>query len=158
MLDKLTNRFSFILATGFGLGLIPKAPGTFGSLLGIPLGVFLYGIGPAMSIPMLIILTLIGTLIIKEAEKSFSEHDPSAIVIDEIIGQAIPFLFIEPTLLSIGVGFLLFRIFDIVKKGPVGYVDRNVKGAFGVMADDLVAGLMALLVMLGLSGLGLFGA
>jgi phosphatidylglycerophosphatase A len=132
------------LATGFGLGLIPKAPGTFGSLLGIPLGITLGLLPLEISVSTLVLLSLISIFIIKEAEKEFNSHDPSAIVIDEIIGQAIPLMFVAATFQNIAISFFLFRVFDIFKRGPVGFVDKNLKGATGVLADDIVAGIIAL--------------
>ena len=147
LVDTIVKKSSFVVATGFGLGLIPKAPGTFGSLLGIPLGVFLSQLSLSISIPMLLISTVLGILIIKEAEKSFEHHDASEIVLDEIIGQAIPLMVIEPTPQNIVLSFLFFRVFDIVKKGPVGWADRNIKGATGIMVDDIVAGVLAAIVV-----------
>ena len=147
MFNKFVEKFCYLLATGFGLGLIPKAPGTFGSLLGIPVGVFLFHAPFPFSITFLILFSITSIFIIKEAEKQFSSHDPSAIVIDEIVGQAIPLAFIAPTMNNIILAFLFFRIFDIIKKGPVGYVDRKVGGALGVLLDDIVAGILALGVL-----------
>ena len=147
LIDTIVKKSSFFIATGFGLGLIPKAPGTFGSLLGIPLGIFLSQIHFSVSLPMIALVTAIGILIIKEAEKSFKHHDASEIVLDEIVGQAIPLMFVEPSLMNIGLSFIFFRLFDIVKKGPVGWADRNIKGATGIMIDDVVAGILAALVV-----------
>ena len=149
-MDKLIRKTSYIIAVGFGLGLIPKAPGTFGSLLGVALGVTLGFFPVELAVSTLLILTILSVFIIKEAEKEFKSHDPSAIVVDEIIGQAIPLIFIEATVINIALSFLFFRLFDIIKKGPVGYVDKHVKGALGVMLDDVVAGFLALGVVWGL--------
>ena len=115
-------------------------------VLGVTLGFF----PVELAVSTLLILTILSVFIIKEAEKEFKSHDPSAIVIDEIIGQAIPLIFIEATFFNIALSFLFFRLFDIIKKGPVGYVDKHVKGALGVMLDDIVAGFLALGVVWGL--------
>ena len=149
-MDKLIRKISYVIAVGFGLGLIPKAPGTFGSLLGVVLGVTLGFFPVELAVSTLLILAILSVFIIKEAEKEFKSHDPSAIVVDEIIGQAIPLIFIEATFFNIALSFLFFRLFDIIKKGPVGYVDKHVKGALGVMLDDIVAGFLALSVVWGL--------
>ena len=149
-MDKLIRKISYVIAVGFGLGLIPKAPGTFGSLLGVVLGVTLGFFPIELAVSTLLILAILSVFIIKEAEKEFKSHDPSAIVVDEIIGQAIPLIFIEATFFNIALSFLFFRLFDIIKKGPVGYVDKHVKGALGVMLDDIVAGFLALSVVWGL--------
>lgn len=144
---KTFEKFSYIIATGFGLGLIPKAPGTFGSLLGIPLGIALYGLNIYAALTFILAMTIVCVPIIKQAEKSFNKHDPSAIVVDEIIGQAIPIMFFEPSLQNIIFAFLLFRLFDIIKHGPVGWVDKKIKGPLGVILDDIVAGILATLVL-----------
>lgn len=141
------SRLCFHIATGFGSGLIPKAPGTFGSLLGIPLAVLLFPQGSFFFIATLAVMSVLSISIITQAEQILGEHDSPKIVLDEIIGQAIPFIFVEPTISTVISGFLLFRLFDIVKKGPVGYVDKNVSGAVGVLLDDIVAGVLAACVL-----------
>lgn len=141
------SKISFIVATGFGLGLIKKAPGTFGSLLALPLGLALQHFSLPMATLIFFLLCLACIPVIATTEKQLGEHDSSKIVIDEILGGAIPVYFFSQTALQLLLCFLLFRLFDIVKKGPVGYVDKNVGGALGVLLDDLVAGAMAAVVL-----------
>ena len=129
--------------SALGLGFIPKAPGTFGSLLGLVLGFFLHHVTLSAAITILIILSIISIMAIRVVEKNLQQHDPSEIVIDEVIGQAITVLFISPNLTAMIMAFGLFRLFDIWKPGPVGWVDQNMPGAFGTMADDFTAAFIA---------------
>lgn len=140
------NPWSFI-ASGFGAGLAPKAPGTFGSLLGLIIGCLLLGLGGhAALIIGIIIATLLGTYAIRQLPEA--TEDPGWIVIDEIAGQMLPLLaLIHATFWGALVAFGLFRLFDILKPGPVGWADKR-HDAYGIMADDLIAGALALLVMI----------
>lgn len=139
------NPWSFI-ASGFGVGLAPKAPGTFGSLLGLIIGCPLLGLGQGVLLLGIILITLLGTHAIRQLPEA--QTDPGWIVIDEIAGQMLPLLALEHvTFWGAFFAFVLFRLFDILKPGPVGWVDKR-KDAYGVMGDDLVAGLLALAVMI----------
>lgn len=137
--------WSFI-ASGFGVGLIPKAPGTFGSLLGLIIGCLLLSLGHIALVIGIVIVIVVGTHAIGKLPDA--TKDPGWIVIDEIAGQMLPLLaLIQVTIWGALVAFLLFRFFDILKPGPVGWADKR-KDKYGVMGDDLVAGLLALLVMI----------
>ena len=139
--------WSFHLArlytSGLGLGFLPKAPGTFGSLPGLALGAWLYTLHIYWSLCILLILSWIGIAAIRKVEQKLDAHDPSEIVIDEILGQAIAVLLISPSWMGLIISFVLFRILDIWKPGPIGWVDQNVPKAIGTMADDIAAGLLA---------------
>lgn len=145
---------SVLLATWFGCGLVPKAPGTWGSLGAIPpaLALFYYG-GLDVFIAGLLLVGGAGYYAARAFEKLSGEHDSKMIVIDEVAGQWIAllpvFLWPGPAWFSIPLAFALFRFFDILKPGPVGWVDKNVLGAAGVMGDDVLAGLLAGLLLSG---------
>ncbi len=141
------------IATAGGAGYAPIAPGTAGSLVGIGLVVALgrLHLDRAWSGIVLIIvcalLFAVGVWAAGEAEKFFARVDPSQVVIDEVVGQAITFLLLPfadwKWLLG---GFLLFRAFDIVKPFPARQAERIPRG-WGIMVDDVVAGLYAMLVL-----------
>lgn len=139
------NPWTFI-ASGFGSGLAPKAPGTFGSLVGLIIGCLLLGFGGHIVLVIgLVVATLLGTYAIGRLPEA--TQDPGWIVIDEIAGQMLPLLALaKVTVWGALVAFLLFRLFDILKPGPVGWADKR-KDEYGIMGDDLIAGLLALVVM-----------
>jgi phosphatidylglycerophosphatase A len=137
--DKLV----LFLASGLSLGLIPFAPGTFGSLLGIPLHWLLSHLPICLGICSLGFVILISVWISGRAELLLGNTDPSQIVIDEVVGMAValvgaPF---EPSLIIIA--FLFFRFFDIWKPFPIKQIDRSFPGGWGIMLDDVAAGVMA---------------
>lgn len=140
------------LATWFGLGLIPTAPGTWGSLGAIPVALALYlSTNIAIYALGIVAITIIGYWAADNFEKSTQSHDSKLIVIDEVAGQWLTllpaFYFLGPEPLSITLAFILFRVFDIIKPWPISYIDKNVKGALGVMGDDIIAGLFAAIII-----------
>ena len=152
---KLMNPSSLI-ATWFGLGLIPKAPGTWGSIGAIPPAMLLvYTAGFWPFIAALIILTPVGFWATAQYEAKSGIHDNKQIVIDEVVGQWLAllpaFYFYEPQInwLYIFAALLLFRFFDILKPWPISHFDKNVPGAMGVMMDDIMAGFIAALIIIG---------
>lgn len=149
-----------LLAVAFPLGMLPKAPGTWGSLAGIPLALGIVTIADASApyrvLVILGLLTLFGLLsywAIAQTEKEWQTHDDGRIVIDEVLGQAMVSCFFPFDAFHLIAGFLLFRLFDIWKPWLVGMADRNLPGALGTLLDDVVAGIFALLVLLPLSAL-----
>lgn len=148
------------LATGGGLGLLPGMPGTWGSLPGLVLGVLIYrGAHHSLFFPHKEIFTLVclclfsvlSYVVIKKAEASLNLQDPGFIVIDEIAGQAFCTAWFSPSMEFLVLGFLLFRFFDIVKPGPIRWVERKYTHSLGTLLDDLVAGFFALICLLGAS-------
>lgn len=144
----MKKKISFLLSTLFGTGYCPKAPGTVGSLVSLPV-IFLvcFNFGFNGLLILILIAYIIAFVSIKEVLK-YTKHDPGFVVIDEFIGQAISFLFIANHLknntenLWIYIaGFLLFRLFDVTKPFPVGYIDKKFLTANGVILDDVFAGL-----------------
>ncbi|OTG64282.1 phosphatidylglycerophosphatase A family protein [Acinetobacter silvestris] len=137
---------------GFGSGLAPKAPGTFGSafaLLFIPIWL---AIGFSSSILAILVMSLIGIYICGQTAKIIHVHDDGRIVWDEFAGQSITFLpliyFGQMNWIWVLVGFGLFRLFDIWKPWPIRVIDQKVDGGFGIMFDDIIAGLWAALCIL----------
>ncbi|WP_020395765.1 phosphatidylglycerophosphatase A family protein [Thiolinea disciformis] len=135
------------LAFGFGSGLAPKAPGTFGTLAAIPIYWLLSHAPWWLYIDIVIAAALIGIWICGKASEQLGVHDHSGIVWDEFVGYWLT-MFLAPTGLSwIVIGFLLFRLFDIWKPWPVSWADERLAGGLGVMADDIIAGLYAFVVL-----------
>ena len=143
------------LATAGGAGFAPVAPGTFGAAVGV--GLFALGLSlGGWTIAVLIVATsIVGVWASSEAERLFGQHDDGRIVIDEVAGQLIalaPLLLVLPEArwrapLPLLAGFVAFRAFDIAKPGPVRWAERHFDGGLGVMADDLVAGVLAAAVV-----------
>lgn len=152
------KKFSFILASVFGVGYCPFASGTAGSLVTIPLAFFCaYNYGLTGIIFATIISFFIGVIASKEVLK-YTKHDPSLIVIDEVSGQLLTFAFVADKLQNTTenlwlylVGFILFRIFDITKPQPVRFADKKISNAWGVMLDDILAGLYAATILYAIS-------
>lgn len=142
------NPWTFI-AAGFGSGYAPKAPGTFGSLVGLALGSALLAVGHLPLLFGIVAATGLGVYAISQLPEH-AAADPGWIVIDEIAGQMIPMLAL--TDLSIPGALLcfgLFRLFDIWKPGPVAWADAR-HDEYGIMGDDIIAGLLAWFVVLAL--------
>ena len=135
-----------ILATVGGIGYVPVASGTFGSLVAVPLLPVLAALRDAsLAGYAAVVLALVAVAIWSagRAEEALGGHDHSRIVIDEVAGMVATGMFLPATWGAIGVGFVLFRLFDVVKPFPAGFIDGRVEGGFGVVGDDLVAGVYA---------------
>jgi len=144
-----------LLATWFGVGLAPTAPGTFGSAAALPLGyaIALLAGAPGLLAASLAILAL-GVWAASAYGHATGISDPKEVVIDEVAGQLLVLAATPFTPLGWLAAFLLFRLFDILKPWPCSYLDRNLHGGVGVMADDMAAGAYGALVILGLAELG----
>lgn len=130
------------IATVWPLGYFPKAPGTAGSLAGLAMALpFHYGEAVALTWFLAgIVLMLFAYVAVKKTEQLWQEHDSKKIVIDEVVGQ---FIGLAPACLTLNdyiLGFLAFRILDILKPGPIGWLDRELKGPWGTLLDDVVCG------------------
>lgn len=144
------KKLSFILASAFGAGYAPKGPGTFGSLVTLPM-VWLCAQYSGLSgvAALAIVSFVLGCIATREVLKH-TKHDPSFVVIDEVAGQSMAFILVTEYLNVWWVyllGFVLFRIFDIFKIGPVKYFDEKVENEYGVMMDDVIAGLIAAVIL-----------
>ena len=154
-----------LLATFFGVGFLRPAPGTWGSLVAVVVAGFLfYGIGPWAFIVPLVLIAIFGVPICVRYMQQTQKHDPSEVVIDEVLGQWIAIIpvfiffpqFTFTVILEFILLFLLFRLLDITKPGIIGYFDRR-NDAWGVMLDDVVAGLIIIVTMfIGVGGLWLY--
>ena len=150
--DTAVERTAVLIATAAGAGLMPGMPGTAGALVGV--GIFALAVWSGLFwlyLPLLLVLTIAGTWAAGRVEERYG-HDASRIVIDEVVGQMIALALISGTartsLVPLTVlGFLLFRFFDILKPFPIRRLER-LPGGVGVMADDVGAGIYALLVLL----------
>jgi phosphatidylglycerophosphatase A len=136
------------VALGFGAGLAPKAPGTFGALLGWWLGRQALEHASTLGYAALLVAGFaIGVWACTIAGRNIGKTDHGAIVWDEVIAMMLVVWFVPGGFVSQFIGFLLFRFFDIVKPPPIGYFDRTLKNGFGVMFDDLVAAGLTLIAL-----------
>lgn len=131
------------VATVFGAGLSPVAPGTVGSVCAIPAVLLLGQTRLAVQIVAALGVLLVGTVAAHLVAASEGTEDPQIVVVDEVAGMLVTFLGISINFWSVILGLALFRFFDIWKPFPVGWLDQNVKGGPGIMLDDLAAGIMA---------------
>ena len=140
-----------LLATWFGAGLLPWAPGTWGSLAALPCAWLIYAVfGPLGLAAAVGIVFVVGMWASAVYAGVTGAEDPGAVVVDEVAGQWLTLLVVEPDMFLYAAGFLLFRIADILKPWPVSWVDRRLKGGAGIMVDDIFAAIYAgaaLLVM-----------
>lgn len=136
-----------LLALGFGSGLAPKAPGTFGTLAAIPLFFLLATLSPLFYLLALIVMSIAGIYICGKTAQDVGVHDHPAIVWDEFVGFFITMFMVPVSWQSVCVGFLLFRIFDIAKPWPISFIDKKMSGGLGIMFDDILAGVFALIIM-----------
>lgn len=132
------------LATGFGLGFFPKAPGTVGTLFGFPLYYLIAALGIPVLVPVLLLACFVlGIWVCSTTGKLLGEADHPAIVWDEIVAMAVVLVFTPDTLGWQVMAFVAFRMFDIVKPWPISYVDKTMKNGLGVMLDDILAAVFA---------------
>jgi phosphatidylglycerophosphatase A len=144
---KIRDEAIVFLATGFYIGNIPFAPGTFGTILGLPL-CFLLGL---LKLPLALVCTMLFILIAiwisHIAEKRLKKKDPGCIVIDEVAGMAVTLIGLPFNLTTGLSGFIIFRILDISKPFPIRALEKHLPGGLGVVADDVIAGIMANLIL-----------
>jgi phosphatidylglycerophosphatase A len=146
-----------LLATWFGSGLLPRAPGTWGSLAALP---FAYALtaagGPWTLLAAAVAAFLAGVWASGVYATASGAHDPGSVVIDEVAGQWLTLVPLATTPVALdpllyGIAFVAFRAFDVLKPWPIRYFERNLPGAWGIMADDIAAGVLAGLVTFGLA-------
>ncbi|MDA0664445.1 MAG: phosphatidylglycerophosphatase A [Proteobacteria bacterium] len=135
---------AMLLATWFGAGRLPAAPGTWGSLAALP---FAWGMamlaGPSILFAAALAALLAGIWASEAVTRASGVKDPGEIVIDEVAGQWLALAFVPLDPVAYALGFALFRIFDIFKPWPANWIDRSVSGGPGIMLDDIVAGAYA---------------
>ncbi len=135
------RRLILILASNAGLGYAPVASGTFGTLAGIPVFYLLAPLSPSFYLLAWLVLLLVSFWAAAEAGRIYGVVDDGRIVIDELVGYLVTVAFIPFSWQAALLGFLFFRLFDIVKPPPASWFDRRMKNGFGVVLDDVVAGL-----------------
>jgi len=137
-----------LIATWFGVGLVRPAPGTMGSLvaLGLGWGILTLG-GQALLMIDIIIILIIGVWAAEIYGKADNAPDSSSIVVDEVVGQWIALMTAPSSIQAYIVAFAAFRFYDVIKPWPADYFDKRVKGGWGVMLDDVFAGLYALIIV-----------
>ena len=159
------TKFSHLLASFFGIGLLPVAPGTWGSLAGLLLffSFIYFQLSYLLFVSLFLCFVILAIVVCSFASKDIVEKDHKAIVIDEVAGAWLSFLFIpilgiydfsssewlEASYLAACMLFVLFRFFDIFKPHPISFIDRKFKSGFGIVLDDLVAAIFAGLTLLG---------
>lgn len=150
--DQALSRLSLknpvhFLALGFGSGLAAKAPGTFGTLAAVPLYLLLAQLPLSWYLAVTLVCVLAGIYICDKAARDMGVHDHGAIVWDEVAGLLITMIAAPAGVLWLVVGFVLFRLFDIIKPWPIRWLDAKVEGGFGIMIDDVLAGIFALVCL-----------
>lgn len=148
-LIALRRAVARVVATAGGAGYAPWAPGTWGTAVA---AVLAWGLAPCSTAEMALItltVTLVGTWATAEAQAQWGTHDDQRVVVDEVVGYWLTVLLVDRGSLAwLALGFVVFRLLDIIKPWPIRWIDRNVRGAIGVMADDLAAGLAGSVVLL----------
>jgi len=139
---------SGLLAFGFGSGLAPKAPGTVGTLAAIPLYLLLAPLSWPGYLAALVVAFVLGVVVCQWASDMLGVHDHGGNVWDEFVGFWLTLFLVPNEWHWIALGFVLFRFFDIVKPFPIKWLDKRVKGGFGIMIDDVIAGLFAWAVLM----------
>ena len=155
-LKKLSHGFHitnpiFLISTWFGIGLIPLAPGTWGSLAALPIAWLITNhLGQTFLLVFIIFLFFLGLSTSEIYSKRTNDMDPKSIVIDEVVGQILVTTAIPLSFFWFLAAFILFRIFDILKPWPINQVDSKLKNALGVILDDVLAALYAGILIVGI--------
>lgn len=131
------------LALGFGAGLMKKAPGTWGSVVGALLFVPLLALPLWAYVVVLVAAAVLGVYVCDKSARDWGVHDHGAIVWDEVVGMGITLIALPLSLGAAVLAFAMFRLFDIWKPWPVSILDKELEGGFGIMADDMAAGVLA---------------
>ena len=147
---KLMREPVHLIAFGFGSGLSPWAPGTFGTLVAIPIVLFVMQFGLVVHLSFAIFASFFGIYVCGESARRLDVHDHPGIVWDEIAGFAITMLTVPASFYWTVAGFTLFRLLDIWKPWPIREADHSLRGGLGIMLDDILAGIFAAAILLGL--------
>ncbi|MFT7234474.1 MAG: phosphatidylglycerophosphatase A [Methylophagaceae bacterium] len=140
---ELLKRPVCFLGLGFGSGLAPKAPGTFGTLAAIPIYLFMQNLSITLYVILTVFAFIVGIYICQQSANWLGKDDPSAVVWDEIVGYLVTMVAAPQGWQWIALGFVLFRLFDILKPWPISVADQQLHGGFGIMLDDVIAGIFA---------------
>lgn len=139
-----------LIAVGFGSGLAPKAPGTAGTVVAVPLYLLMQSLPLVSYLLITTCLFIAGIWICAYTAEKLGVHDHPSIVIDEIVGYLITMVAAPEGWLAVAIGFILFRLLDALKPWPISWFDRSVNGGLGIMLDDVVAGIIAMAIIQGL--------
>lgn len=145
--STLIKRPIHFLAFGFGAGLAPQAPGTFGTLMAVPIYLLIMHLSVPVYLGVLAIMTGVGIWICDRTTVDLGVHDHGGIVWDEMVGYLLTLTAVPITWWNIVIAFVLFRLFDILKPWPISWVDKHVSGGVGIMIDDIIAALFALPIL-----------
>ena len=137
------NDIVVFLATGFFTGFLPTMPGTWGTFAGIPLVIISHRLTSIMQPVVAVVFVTFAAYIAGRAEILFKDRDARPIVIDEMVGFLITLLWLPLNFLTLCLGFFLFRLFDIVKPPPISIVEKRLHGGWGIVLDDVLAGVFA---------------
>ena len=153
----MIERIGYLIAIFFGAGLAKKAPGTVGSLASLIIWIPLFHFSNSLTLKVLVVLFifLLGIWASQIGMKAFNKKDPKQVVIDEVAGQGLALILVSATIPNFILGFLLFRFFDILKPWPISLIDKKMHSAFGIMFDDIIAGLFALVSLYTINYFGL---
>jgi len=136
------DKFALTLSSCFGIGLIPVAQGTFGTLAAIPLAIALAGLSPMAGAYLLFFFVLLAIWASGRSSGALGKSDPAEVVIDEIAGLLLTLFLLPATGFNLCLGFILFRLFDILKPYPIRKLEK-IGGGAGIVLDDLLAGIYA---------------
>ena len=143
-----TKRISFLFSSSFGIGNSKLFPGTFASLLTLPIVWLIRDFFSFNSfLIILLFYSITSYILIKVCIKNLSDKDPKYVVADEHIGQSVSLIFCDQQIFEYIVSFIFFRFFDIVKPFPINLVDKHLKNAFGVILDDVLAGVFVCIII-----------
>lgn len=145
--SKVWQNPIYFIAFGFASGLMPIAPGTWGTLAAIPIYLLIAGLSWEAYLILTIAAFILGVVVCDKVSAELGVHDYSGIVWDEVVGYLLTMFLVPISALWMVIGFFLFRIFDIWKPGPIRYVDHHVHGGLGIMLDDVMAAIPAWLVL-----------
>lgn len=148
---NLANRVwqdpAYFIAFGFGSGLMPFAPGTWGTLAAIPVYLLIMGSHWSIYLTFTLLAFILGVWVSDKVSDELGMHDYKGIVWDEVVGYLLTMFLAPQGIKWMLLGFILFRIFDIWKPQPIGYVDQKVQGGMGIMLDDVLAAIPAWLIL-----------
>jgi len=139
----LRKKIILFLSSGCLLGNMPFAPGSFGTLAGLPICWLLSSVDSSISFILIALAIPFAIWVAGEAEQILEKKDPGAIVIDEIVGMVLTLAGLPFNATTAGLGFVLFRVLDITKPFPIGFLERRFKGGTGIVLDDVAAGVIA---------------
>lgn len=140
------NPWHFV-AFGFGSGTVPFAPGTFGTLMAIPFYLALSTFSPLIYLTLVILIFFGASWLCEKVSREISVHDHPGMCIDEFVGFLVTMFYAPQGIIWIIWGVIFFRIFDILKPWPINYMDKNIKGGFGMVLDDVMAGIYSFILL-----------